>query len=142
MTGNADVMLIRILIGTAWMDGKMQPEEREYLQQVAREKGVADNPELQPLLHEFVAVSPAECYRWIQEYLGDRPTSAECRQLIQAIAALIFKDGNVASEESKLLANLQLLDSMASLPEERQDAVLSTIHKLYTQWIDEKNNSS
>lgn len=138
MTADARVTLLKILLGAAWIDGKMQPEEREYLHQIAQETGVADSPELQPLLHEFVAVSPAECYRWIQEYLGDRPTSIECRQLIQAIATLIFKDGNVASEESKLLANLQLLDSMASLPEERQSAVLSTIHKLYTQWLDEK----
>jgi len=33
--------LIKILIGTAWIDGKIQPEEREYLHRIAKEKGVA-----------------------------------------------------------------------------------------------------
>ncbi|HEY9904790.1 MAG TPA: TerB family tellurite resistance protein, partial [Candidatus Sericytochromatia bacterium] len=45
--------LVKILIGAAWIDGKIQPEEREYLQKVAKEAGIADAPEIQPLLYEL-----------------------------------------------------------------------------------------
>jgi len=33
--------LVKILIGTAWLDGKIQPDEQKYLNQVAVEKGVS-----------------------------------------------------------------------------------------------------
>jgi hypothetical protein len=120
----------------------MQPEEREYLHQIAEETGAADAPELQPLLHEFVAVSPQNVTAGFKNIWAIALLRQSAANSFKRSRHLIFKDGNVASEESSLLANLQLLDSMASLPEERQSAVLSTIHKLYAQWLDEKNNSS
>ena len=52
--------LVKILVGVAWLDGKMQPEERRYLYQIAKEKGVANDLEIQPLLHELRAVKPEE----------------------------------------------------------------------------------
>jgi uncharacterized tellurite resistance protein B-like protein len=45
--------LLKILIGVAWIDGQIQPEEREYLHRIAEEKGLENEPELQPLLHEL-----------------------------------------------------------------------------------------
>ena len=61
MVANSSVkQLVKILIGAAWIDGKIQPEEREYLQRVAKESGVADDPEIQPLLYELRAVLPDE----------------------------------------------------------------------------------
>ncbi|KAM3098776.1 TerB family tellurite resistance protein [Phormidesmis sp. 146-35] len=122
--------LVKILIGTAWLDGKIQPEERQYLQQIATEKGVADDLEIQPLLYEFRAVKPDECYEWVREYLGDRPSSETCQNLIEAISALIYRDGTIATEEAKLLARLQLLDS-SSDSESIFDKVLTEIRKLY-----------
>lgn len=70
--------LIKILVGVAWLDGKIQPEERQYLYRVAQEKGIAGDSEIQPLLHELRAVKPEECYQWLRDYLGDRPTSETC----------------------------------------------------------------
>src|SRR5579883_2128800 len=102
--------LIKILIGVAWIDGKIQPEEREYLHRIAKEKGLENEPDIQPLLYEFRPVPSQECYGWVNDYLGDRPTSENCQQLIEAISGLIYSDGSVDSEEAKLLTNLQLLD--------------------------------
>jgi uncharacterized tellurite resistance protein B-like protein len=128
--------LVKILIGAAWIDGKIQPEEREYLQKVAKEAGIADAPEIQPLLYELRAVSAEECYGWVQEYLGDRPSSDDYQRLIEAISALIYSDGDVATEEAKLLTRLQLLDPASTSPKSRHNSVLKAIQKLYRQWIE------
>jgi uncharacterized tellurite resistance protein B-like protein len=131
--------LVKILIGAAWIDGKIQQEEREYLQRVAKETGVADDPEIQPLLYELRAVLPDECYTWMKEYLGDRPSSEDYQRLIEALSALIYSDGEVATEEAKLLTRLQLLDpDSGTTPKSRQNNVLKAIQKLYRRWIDQQ----
>lgn len=131
--------LVKILIGAAWIDGKIQQEEREYLQRVAKETGVADDPEIQPLLYELRAVLPDECYTWMKEYLGDRPSSEDYQRLIESLSALIYSDGEVATEEAKLLTRLQLLDpDSGTTPKSRQNNVLKAIQKLYRRWIDQQ----
>lgn len=140
MTANSSIKnLIKILIGVAWIDGKIQPEEREYLHRIATEKGVANDPEIQPLLYEFRAVSPEECYRWVQAYLGDRPRSEDCQNLIEAISALIYSDGNVATEEARLLVRLQALDPARESSEPAHRTVIQAIQKLYQRWINYQN---
>ncbi|AFZ19420.1 tellurite resistance TerB family protein [Allocoleopsis franciscana] len=140
MPANSTVkQLVKILIGAAWIDGKIQQEEREYLQRVAKETGVADDPEIQPLLYELRAVLPDECYAWMKEYLGDRPSSEDYQRLIEALSALIYSDGEVATEEAKLLTRLQLLDpNSGTTPKSRQNNVLKAIQKLYRRWIDQQ----
>lgn len=136
MTASTDLKkLVKILIGTAWIDGTIQSEEREYLHRIAQEKGVADDPDIQLLLNESRSVDAAECYDWVKEYLGDRPTSENCQHLIESISALIYSDGNVANEEAELLHELQLLDPTNASPEQETNAVLKTIQKLYKRWV-------
>lgn len=125
-------MLVKILIGTAWIDGKIQPEEREYLHRIAQEKGVTEEPDIQPLLYEFRPVPPEECYGWVKQYLGDRPTSESCQQLLEAISGLIYSDGTVATEEAKLLTELQTLESSS---ENNSNSVIKAIRSLYQRWI-------
>ena len=141
MVANASVkQLIKILIGAAWIDGKIQQEEREYLQRVAKEAGIADDPEIQPLLYELRAVLPDECYTWVKEYLGDRPSSEDYQRLIEALSALIYSDGEVATEEAKLLTRLQLLDpDSTTTPKSGQNNVLKAIQGLYRRWIDQQS---
>ncbi len=40
--------LVKILIGAAWLDGRIQPEERQYLREIAQAKGLASDPEIKP----------------------------------------------------------------------------------------------
>ncbi|HEY9668565.1 MAG TPA: TerB family tellurite resistance protein [Coleofasciculaceae cyanobacterium] len=139
MVANPSVkQLIKILIGAAWIDGKIQQEEREYLQRVAKENGVAEDPDIQPLLYELRTVLPDECYTWVKEYLGDRPDPEDYQRLIEALSALIYSDGEVATEEAKLLTRLQLLDPTTETPKSTSDNVLKTIQKLYRRWIDQQ----
>jgi uncharacterized tellurite resistance protein B-like protein len=136
MTSDAKVKtLVKILIGVAWIDGQIQPEEREYLHRVVKEKGVADEPDIQPLLYEFKPVKPEECYGWVKEFLGDKPTTESCQQLIEAISGLIYSDGTVANDEARLLTNLQSLDPANESAEPKESSVLKAIRNLYKRWI-------
>lgn len=127
--------LVKILIGAAWIDGQIQPEEREYLHRVVKEKGVANEPDIQPLLYEFRPVKPEECYGWVREFLGDQPTTENCQQLIEAISGLIYSDGTVANEEARLLTNLQKLDPGHEPEDPNDSTVLKTIRNLYKRWV-------
>jgi len=130
--------LIKILIGAAWIDGKVQTEEREYLHRVAKQAEVADDPEIQPLLNELRAVSADECYRWVEEYIGERPSQEDYQQMIEALSALIYSDGDVDTEEAKLLTRLQLLDPASESPQSASNKVLKTIQNVYRRWIDKQ----
>lgn len=140
MVANSNAkQLIKILIGAAWIDGKIQPEERDYLKRVAKEAGVADDPEIQPLLYELRAVLPDECYDWVKQYLGERPNSDDYQRLIEALSALIYSDGEVAIEEAKLLTRLQLLDPETASSKSNSNNILKAIQKLYRRWIDKQS---
>lgn len=140
MVNNANLKnLVKILIAAAWLDGKIQPEERQYLQQVANEKGVAADPEIQPLLHQLRSVQPTECYEWVRNYLGDRPSAEDCQNLIEAISGLIYRDGEVALEEAKLLTKLESLNPANGTPDAGYNKVLKEIQKLYRHWVNKQS---
>ena len=140
MVNNSSVKnLVKILIGAAWIDGRIQPEERQYLRKIAQEKGVAGDPEIQPLLHELVAVQPEQFYEWVKEYLGDRPSTQDSQNLIEAISGLIYSDGEVATEEAKLLTKLQQLSDTSDSTQPRHNGVLKQIQKLYRRWVEVQN---
>lgn len=131
--------LFKILVGVAWLDGTIQSEEREYLQQVADEKGVAADPDIQPLLDELRVVQPTECYSWIEQYLGDRPTREDCQNLLEAISGLIYRDGEVATEEAELLNELQTSNATSETPQHFYSGASKQIQNLYRRWVDQLN---
>ena len=140
MANNANVKnLVKILIGAAWLDGEVQPEEKQYLYQIVQEKNLADDPDIQPLLYELRTVQPTECYEWVKEYLGDRPSAENCHNLIEAISGLIYSDGEVATEEAKFLSKLQSLNSGSGFAESGYAGVLKEIQKLYRKWVESRN---
>ncbi len=131
--------LVKILIGAAWIDGRIQPEEREYLRQIAQQRGVANDPEIKPWLYELLPVKKEQCYEWVQEYLGSNPTHEECQNLIQAVSGLIYSDGDVATEEARLLSKLQDLSSDDDRGNGKVISILTQIQKLYRRWVDVQN---
>jgi uncharacterized tellurite resistance protein B-like protein len=136
MVNNSSVKnLIKILIGAAWIDGVIQPEERQYLRRIAQENGVATDPEIKPWLYELVPVQPAECYEWVKEYLGSSPSTEDYQNLLQAISGLIYSDGDVAIEEAKLLTKLQHISTSEST-QAGSNNILKQIQKLYRRWVD------
>lgn len=123
--------LLKILIGAAWIDGVIQAEERQYLHNMATEQGVAEDPEIKPLLSQLRVVQPPECYGWLREYLGEHPSEEDYQSLIEAISALIYSDDNVETEEAKLLERVQRLDPTKETSQSAFDKVLQKVQKLY-----------
>ena len=130
--------LFKILIGVAWIDGIIQPEERVYLHRMAKNKEIAQDPEIKSLLTEVKQVSSQKCYDWLESYLGDNPTDEDYQELFNAIGALIYSDGVVDTEEAKLLHRLQLLDPAHKPHRWGLDKVLKEIQKLYRLAIKEE----
>lgn len=128
--------LVKILIGAAWIDGKIQPEERQYLREIAQAKGLASDPEIKPWLYELVPVKPNQCYEWVREYLGDRPSVEDCETLIETISGLIYSDGEVAIEEARLLTTLEDLTKSHDSTQPIYNSLLKQIQKLYRRWVD------
>ena len=121
-------LLIKILIGVAWLDGEIKPEERKYLAKVAKAHDCERDPEVEALLTSPNSVTLAECEQWIQTYLGDRSINDD-DGLIEAISGLIYSDGDVAVNEAKLLVNIQSVPS-SSPP------IISKIRQLYRKALD------
>ena len=128
--------LVKILMGAAWIDGIIQPQERQYIRKIAQEQGVESDPEIKPWLYELVTIKPAECYQWVKEYLGDSPSPEDYQNLLQAISGLIYSDGEVATEEAKLLAKLQQLSNGNKSNEDGFNAILKQIQKIYRNWVE------
>ena len=131
--------LVKILIGVAWLDGKIQPEERRYIHQLAEEKGVTADPEIQLLLNESRAVQPTECYEWVSQYLGESPTSTDCHNLLEAVSGLVYSDDEVEVEEANLLTRLESLNPTNGSPELGHNAVIKEIKKLYRRWVERQS---
>ena len=130
--------LIKILFGAAWIDGVIQSEEREYLRRMATDREVVDEPEIQSLLSEIKPVTATECYQWLEEYLGKNHTQPDYMQLLEAISAVLYSDGDVDIQEAKLLSRLQDLDPELHTPDSIFEQLLKSIQKLYRQAV-EKN---
>ncbi len=122
-------LLLKILIGVAWLDGEIQPEERIYLSKVAQAHHLEHDTEVEPLLTSTMKVTTTECEQWIQEYLGDRLIYDD-DGLIEAISGLIYSDGEVAISEATLLMNIQ---SEPAVAQQQPAALITKIQQLYRQ---------
>lgn len=129
------IKLIKILIGVAWLDGTVQQAEQVYLRKIAHRKGVEEDPNLRPWLYGLRSVSKKECYAWVEDYLGKKPTTATYQQLLEDLSGLIYSDGDVAQEEAKFLTQLQQLDPSNTDNPQFRESVTQAVQKLYQRWI-------
>lgn len=127
--------LLKVLIGAAWIDGTVQPEERKYLRQLAEKQGLQNDPELKPLLYELVQVKPEQCYAWIEDYLSNAPDSQACNELLEAISGLVYSDGSVEVEEAKLLNRIQEIEAACATTKPTPKALLGSVQKIYRDWL-------
>jgi uncharacterized membrane protein YebE (DUF533 family) len=130
--------LLKILIGAAWIDGVIKPEERKYLHRIATELNLVKEPEIWALLSEIKRVTPQECYQWIEEYIGDNPNIKDYHDLLEKISGLIYSDGYVDVRETQLIEKLQLCDPSKQSCTNVLDKVLKKIQKMYQKAIQEQ----
>ncbi|WP_206816211.1 TerB family tellurite resistance protein [Chroococcus sp. FPU101] len=130
--------LLKILVGVAWIDGVVQPEEQEYLHKKAQQYGLADDSELKSLLSGLKPVRPQECYQWLEEYLGTHPKQDDYEKLLETMGAMIYSDGDVQTSEAELLTKVQLLDPANEMAHSGFDKLLKTIQKAYRKAVSQK----
>jgi hypothetical protein len=130
-------LLVKILIGVAWLDGKIQPQERQHLDRVLHSHQLDSDAELKSLLTGTIAITPTECEGWIQEYLGDRSINDD-DLLIEAISSTIYSDGDVAIAEAKLLNDIQSTPPAATPP--TTGAIANKLRQLYQGWVKQLNS--
>ena len=123
--------VLKILIGAAWIDGIIQPEERKYLRRVAKDFQLADDPEIKLLLSELRPVEAVECYQWLEDYLGENHSSADYLELLEKISGLIYSDDYVDVREAKLIETVQNFDPTKEPHHSIFDRLLKKIQKLY-----------
>ena len=96
-----DRQLLKLLAGITWIDGVLEPEEKAYIHQFARQKGLATDPEIERLLSQPVPAD--QCYEWLQAYLGKNPTNEKYQELYENLSILMSSDSEVDASEADVL---------------------------------------
>ncbi len=123
--------LLEILVAVAWIDGEIQPEEKKFLESIAREQGISSEIELKDLITNYADASSGTCYQLLEKYLGDNPNKADYESLLTAVSKLIYSDNNIATEEALILTQIQNLDPNNLKNHSTFDKTISIIQKLY-----------
>lgn len=123
--------LLAILVAVAWIDGEIQPEEKKFLERIAREQGISSEIELKDLIANYSDASSETCYQLLEKYLGDNPKQVDYESLLTAVSKLIYSDNNIATEEALVLTQIQNLDPYNSKNHSTFDKTISIIQKLY-----------
>ena len=123
--------LLEILVAIAWIDGEIQPEEREFLEKIAVQQDLKSATELQELLDKHRDSSSDRCYQLLEQYLGSNPQPADYDNLLSAVSKLIYSDDDIATEEASLLTKIQDLNPQNLKSTSTFDRVIGKIQKLY-----------
>ncbi|MDX2273774.1 MAG: hypothetical protein NW237_17735 [Cyanobacteriota bacterium] len=101
------VTTLKVVLGAAWADGRLQPEEIPSLREVIMDLGLQDHPEIRQWIQ--TPVSPSDYRRSFQEYLNCHPTVAEREYLLKVVTRLIYADDEVSVEEAYILDGLRTM---------------------------------
>ena len=123
--------LLEILVAVAWIDGEIQPEEKRFLETIAKEQNISSTTELQALLANYQGSSWERCYQLLEQYLGTNPDPADYQNLLTAVSKLIYSDNDIATEEATLLTQIQNLNPDNSQNRSTFDKAIKKIQKLY-----------
>lgn len=135
-TANKTKLLMKIVIGAAWIDGIIHKEEREYLKKMAQETELINDPEIKCLLSEIKPISINQCYEWLELYLGKTHNTKDYQKLLESVSGLVYSDGDIDVEEAKLLHYLQDLDPQNQSPQSIFKGLLNSVKKMYRQAVD------
>ncbi|HEY9828107.1 MAG TPA: hypothetical protein V6D19_21935 [Stenomitos sp.] len=108
-------LMLKILIGSAWIDQHLEPEEIDYLKRLLSRFHLDHETELQDLLK--IPVPAEQTERWLVAYLKDSPDS-ERLKLLAAIGNLLISDHVVSSIEHDLLDEFHELMAIIPAPSE------------------------
>lgn len=111
MEPQSQILILKIVIGSAWIDRHLEPGEVKYLQTLLERYRLDHNSELLALLEKPVPLPQTE--QWMVQYLMDA-TETERLQLLGAIGKMVIADEIVSPEDHNLLDDYY--DLMADIP--------------------------
>lgn len=120
-TSRDDRWLLKLLIGIAWIDGELEPEEQEFLCRLVEEKGLTDDLEIKSLLSLNKGIAPEKCFEWLQTYLGNYPNVRDFQELYEALNSLMYTEGALDAREKEVIAVLTTAE--AAPPGTRQSTL-------------------
>ncbi len=123
---NQHKLMLKIIIGSAWVDGHLEPAEVQYLQTLLDRYQLPHASDVLALLEEPVSLSQTEL--WMVEYLADT-NEIERQRLLGAIGKLVISDDTVLPQEYSLLDDYYAL--MAEIPArpEETPTLIETVGK-------------
>lgn len=132
-------LMLKIIIGAAWVDGHLEGTEVQYLQTLLERYQLTHAPDIMALLEKPVPLRQTE--RWMVEYLADN-TEIERQKLLAAIGKLVIVDDNVMPQEHNLLDDYYTL--MAEIParSEETPTLVASVGKFVRQAIRSLRNLS
>lgn len=131
LTTNSNQDLFKILVAVAWIDGEIQPEEKQLLEKIAVEQNLAAISEVEAILNMNKTTSTKHCYELLKQYLGKNPSMKNYQDLLSAVSSLIYSDDDIATEEAALLTQIQDLDPQNNASNSTFDKIIAKIQQLY-----------
>ncbi|MEN9205124.1 MAG: hypothetical protein Q6J68_03055 [Thermostichales cyanobacterium SZTDM-1c_bins_54] len=123
---------LKVLLGAAWADGSLQPEELPILKRAVQQLGLKDYPQLRQLIQTPMS---GEDYRQaFREYLAFYPSQEERQTLLELVSELIYVDDQISPEESTILE--QLRQSLQDLEPEDDNLNLSQFQNLFSRLLE------
>ena len=123
---NQHKLMLKIIIGSAWVDGHLGPAEVQYLQTLLDRYQLTHAPDLLALLEEPVSLSQTEF--WMVEYLADT-NEIERQRLLGAIGKLVIADDTVLPQEHALLDDYYALIAKIPARPEKTPTLVETVGK-------------
>ncbi|WP_414752118.1 carotenoid oxygenase family protein [Anabaena sp. CCY 9910] len=96
--------LLKILVGMAWLDGELEPGEKEYLSKIADQKRLTEDAEIKSLLSDNKPIQPQQCFDWLQAYLGKNPSPYKFEALDEVLESLFTSGAEIDEREKEMLA--------------------------------------
>ncbi len=93
-------LLVQIVLGSAWVDSRLDPGEITYLNRLLEREGLSHDAYLKSLLETPVSVPQTEV--WMAQYLL-QSNEEERQELLGSIGNVLMADDQIASSEHFLL---------------------------------------
>ncbi|MGB7414220.1 MAG: TerB family tellurite resistance protein [Thermosynechococcaceae cyanobacterium] len=117
-------LIIQILIGSAWADQHLEPQEVDYLRSLLQRYHLSHDTELQELLQ--TPVLPEQTERWIVAYLKNAEEE-ERMILLSKIGNVLISDDQVSDSEHDLLDRYYELMAQVSHRSEAIPNLIKTV---------------
>lgn len=123
---------LKVILGAAWADGSLQPEELPILKRAVQHLGLSDYPNLRQLIQTPMT---GEDYRQaFRDYLSFYPSQEERQTLLNLVTELVYIDDQISPEESTILE--QLRQSLHDLEPEDDNLNLSQFQNLFSRLLE------